>query len=397
MKILRQKINLHFICFLFLTIIFSPFILVQAAEEPEFDLTAKSAVLMEAETGEIVYSKNPNKRLPPASMTKVMTMLLVMEAIEDGRVSLDDEIVVSEYAASMGGSQIWLEVGEKMTLDELMRAIAIASANDASVAVAEYLYGTADNFIERMNERARELGLEDTYFYNTTGLPPGDADVEGNYSSAYDLAVLSRELLKYPQIVKWTSTWIDYLRDGDSVLNNTNRLVRHYRGADGLKTGFIQEAKFCVASTATRNNLRFISVILGADTSDDRFNEAARLLTYGFNIYEALTIADKGEVIAEIDIKNSRQDKVKVTIPEELSIPLRKDEEENINRQIGINKNIKAPLKAGDPVGKMTILKNNSIINEVDLIVDQDVEKANISQMIAKFLNQVVIDITKLF
>ncbi len=397
MKILRQKINLHFICFLFLTIIFSPFILVQAAEEPEFDLTAKSAVLMEAETGEIVYSKNPNKRLPPASMTKVMTMLLVMEAIEDGRVSLDDEIVVSEYAASMGGSQIWLEVGEKMTLEELMRAIAIASANDASVAVAEYLYGTADNFIERMNERARELGLEDTYFYNTTGLPPGSNEIEGNYSSSYDLAVLSRELLNYPQVLEWTSTWIDYLREGNSVLNNTNRLVRHYRGADGLKTGFIQEAKFCVASTAKRNDLRFISVVMGADTSNDRFNEAARLLTYGFNIYEGLTIADKGEVIDEIDIKNARQDKVKVTLPEKLSIPLRKDEEESINRQIALQKNLKAPLQAGDTVGKMTILKNKSIIKEVDLIVNQDVEKANMSQMIAKFLNQIVIDITELF
>lgn len=201
----------------------------------EFELSSKSAILMEYETGEILYKKEPDLELPPASMSKIMTMLLVMEAIAEGKAKLDDKLVVSEYAASMGGSQIWLEPGEEMSLEDMMKAIAIVSANDACVAVAEYLYGTEELFVKRMNERARELGLKNTYFYNTNGLPPDNPDVQGNYSSAYDLAVMARELIKHRKVLEWTSTWQDYLRDGKSVLNNTNRLVRFYNGADGLK------------------------------------------------------------------------------------------------------------------------------------------------------------------
>ncbi len=366
-------------------------------EQPDFNLTAKSAILMEVESGQIIYSKNPHKSLPPASMTKIMTMLLVMEAIEDGRADLEDTIIVSEYAAGMGGSQIWLEVGEEMTLKELMKAIAIASANDASVAVAEYLYGTANNFVVKMNERAKELGLKDTHFYNPTGLPSADSNIEGNYSSAYDLAVLGRELLNYPKILEWTSIWIDYLRDGASVLNNTNRLIRDYPGTDGIKTGYIREARFCVTATSTRNDLRFITVIMGAETSNDRWDEAKKLFNYGFRIFDSITIAEKDEIIDEIKLINSRQEKIQITVEDKLIVPIHREQKENIKKQIVIDKNLKAPLEKGAKVGTIRILKDDTIIKKADLIVDQKVEKATILQMIIRLLNQIVIDTTNFF
>lgn len=367
------------------------------AEQPSFELTAKSALLMEYETGEILYEKNPYLELPPASMTKIMTMLLVMEALEEGRVSLEDKIVVSDFAASMGGSQIWLEPGEEMTLEEMMKAIAIVSANDASVAVAEYLYGSEEAFVERMNERAKELGLKNTYFYNTNGLPPDDLSVQGNYTSAYDLAIMAREILKYPKVLEWTSTWIDYLRDGESVLNNTNRLVRHYQGADGLKTGHTEAAKWCVTSTAERDGLRFIAVIMGADSSKIRFNEAAQLLTYGFGSYRSLPIAEQGEIIREIRVNNGREELANGIIKDKLIVPVKKGEEDKIKKVVSIDQKIRAPLKRGDKIGELKVFKGNLLLKKADIVIDRDVEKASIFQMIYRIIKQLIKSLINIF
>ncbi len=366
------------------------------AEQPTFELNARSAILVETETGEILYEKNPHLELPPASMTKIMTMLLVMEAEEEGRARLEDKLVVSELAASMGGSQIWLEPGEEMALEDLMKAIAIVSANDACVAVAEYLYGTEESFIKRMNDKAKELGLKNTYFYNTNGLPPDDPSVEGNYTSAYDLAVMTKELLKYPKVLEWTSTWIDYLRDGDSVLNNTNRLVRHYQGADGMKTGYTDEAKYCVTATAHRNGLRFISVIMAADNSQTRFNEASQLLSYGFSLYHGLELGQENEVLQELEIKNGKEEFAQGILKDELIVPVKKGEEDQISKEIKLNEKIKAPLKKGEKIGEYHIFKGNLLLKKEDIVIDRDIERASLFQLILRFIKQLISSLVNL-
>ncbi|MFP4016526.1 MAG: D-alanyl-D-alanine carboxypeptidase family protein [Halanaerobiales bacterium] len=388
-KALPQKVLLSFLLFFILitTII--------AADD--FQLNSKSAILMEYETGEILYQKSPNLELPPASMTKVMTMLLVMEAIDEGRAKLDDKLVVSEFAASMGGSQIWLEAGEEMSLEEMMKAIAIVSANDACVAVAEYLYGTEDAFVRRMNERAKELGLENTYFYNTNGLPPDNPDIQGNYTSAYDLAIMARELLKYRKVLEWTSTWIDYLRNGDSVLNNTNRLVRFYSGADGLKTGFTEEAKFCLTSTAERDGVRFIAVIMGADDSRVRFEESGKLLTYGFGMYQGLKVATKDELIDEIEIFNGKLGNANAILEKEIIVPIKRGQEDEINRVVELSENIYAPLHKGQVIGEVKVYRGNLLIKKGNIVVDRDVTKASFIQMISRIIQRIIVSILNLF
>lgn len=381
--------------FIFITcsILINPVI----AEQPDFDIKSKSAILMEFQTGEILYKKNPHMELPPASMTKIMTMLLVMEALEEDRARLDDKLVVSEQAANMGGSQIWLEPGEEMTLEDMMKAIAIVSANDACVAVAEYLCGTEKLFVKKMNERAKELGLKNTYFYNTNGLPPDNPDVEGNYTSAYDLAVMARELLKHPLVLKWTSTWIDYLRDGESVLNNTNRLVRFYKGADGLKTGYTSEAKYCLTSTASREGIRFISVVMGAEDSKVRFNESSKLLSYGFGLFEGYTVASADEVIDEIKIINGKEEMARAIVKQELIVPVKRGKEEEIEKSVELIDRIRAPLKKGEKIGQIKVYKGNLLLKSTDIVVDRDVEKASFFQMVLRIIKQLVLSIINMF
>ncbi|MFP4662360.1 MAG: D-alanyl-D-alanine carboxypeptidase family protein [Halanaerobiales bacterium] len=388
-KALPQKVFLSFLLFFIL--------LTTVITADDFELESKSAILMEYETGEILYQKNPHHELPPASMTKVMTMLLVMEAIDEGRAKLDDKLVVSEFAASMGGSQIWLEPGEEMTLEEMMKAIAIVSANDACVAVAEYLYGTEDAFVKRMNERAKELGLKNTYFYNTNGLPPDNSDIQGNYTSAYDLAVMAREILKYPKVLKWTSTWMDYLRNGESVLNNTNRLVRFYSGADGLKTGFTEEAKFCLTSTAARNGVRFIAVIMGADDSRVRFEESGKLLTYGFGMYQGLKVATKDELIEEIIIFNGKQEEANAIIDQELVVPVKRGREDEINRVVELYDNVYAPLQKGDVIGEIKVYRGNLLVKKGNVVIDRDVTKASFLQMNSRIIQRIIVSILNFF
>ena len=367
------------------------------AEQPSFDLSSRSALLMEFESGEILFEKNPQEELPPASMAKIMTMLLVVEALEQGRANLSDQLVVSELSASMGGSQIWLEPGEEMSLEDMMKAIAIVSANDACVAVAEYLYGTEEDFVKRMNERASELGLKNTYYSNTNGLPSEDPSVQGNYTSSRDLAVLAREILKYPQVLDWTSTWIDYLRDGESVLNNTNRLVRHYQGADGLKTGHTEEARFCVTSTAEKKGIRFIAVVMGAENSKKRFDEAAALLSYGFSSYQGLEIAGAGDIIKELEIRNAKEEKAAGIVTEQIIVPVKKGEEDRIKKEIAISERLKAPLQKGDKIGEVKIFKGNLLVKRVDIVVNRDVEKASFFQLVMRIVKHILASMIALF
>lgn len=377
-RLCRSVVFITFILFL----AFQPVL----AQEADFDIKAKSAILIEYETGEILYQKNPDLELPPASMTKIMTMLLVMEALEEGRVKLDDKLVCSEFAASMGGSQIWLEPGEEMSLEDLMKAIAIVSANDASVVVAEYLYGTEEAFVRRMNERARELGLKNSYFYNTNGLPPDNPDVKGTHSSARDLAILARELIKHKKVLEWTSTWIDYLRNGKSVLNNTNRLIRFYPGADGIKTGYTQEAKYCLTSTAERDGLRFIAVVMGADDSETRFEESKKLLNYGFALFQPLELSKENEIVETLNIPNGKEETANGVLEEQIIVPVRRGREEEISKVVEIDKNIRAPLKKGDRVGSLKIYKGNLLLKTVDIVIDRDIEKASFFQMFRRII-----------
>lgn len=381
------------------SLLFTPFILAEDIPNPQFDLKAKSAILMEAKSGRILYEKNSHEELPPASITKIMTLLLTMEAIDEGRAKLDDVVSTSEHASSMGGSQIWLEPGEEMTLKEMIKAIAIVSANDACVAVAEYLYGTQEAFVDAMNKKAKELGMKDTYFVNTNGLPPTDPEMKGNYTSAHDVALMSRELINnYPQVLEYTKVWIDYLRDGDSFLRNTNNLVRFYNGADGLKTGYTSEAGYCVSATAQREGLRFISVVMQEDNSKVRFNEAGKLLSYGFNIYRSIKVIKKGEVaIDQIEVYKGKEPMIKAVAKEDLNAAVIRGNEDKLTKQIVIKDDLMAPLKAGDKVGEIRVLANDKVIAKTDLVSNRDVEKGNIIQIIIQLLRKFLMNIVNLF
>ncbi|MCK8816593.1 D-alanyl-D-alanine carboxypeptidase [Natroniella sulfidigena] len=361
-----------------------------AVEVPDFDLESESAILMDAESGRVLYEKNPHQQKPPASITKIMTMLLTMEALEEGRAQLTDKVPTSEHAAQMGGSQIWLEPGEEMTLKEMLKAIAIVSANDACVAVAEYLYGTEEEFVRAMNQKAEELGMENTYFKNTNGLPITEEGEEGNYTTAYDVALMSRELLKYPEILEYTSTWIDHLRDGESFLRNTNDLVRFYEGADGLKTGYTAEAGFGLSATASQRGMRFISVVLDAPNSKVRFRESRELLSYAFNIHQAIEIVEKDLEIDQIDVFKGKDDQVTAIVAEDLTVSVIKGEEGEVKKQIWLDQEITAPIDSGDKVGEVIVLKDGEEIGQVDLVAAEKVEEANLFELIISIFKKFI-------
>ncbi len=382
---------------LILAIIFLLSQLVVALDEPEFDLKSKSAVLMDAKTGRILYEKNSHQKLPPASITKIMTMLLAMEALDEGRVSWNDKISTSEFAAQMGGSQIWLEPGEEMAFSDLLKAVAVVSANDACVVIAEYLYGTEENFVEAMNDKAKELGMKDTYFYNTNGLPPTDSSVKGNYTTAYDITLMSCELLKHSQILKFTSIWIDHLRDGDSFLRNTNNLVRFFKGADGLKTGYTQEAGFCLSATANKKGMRFISVVMNAPDSKARFNESKALLNYAFNIHRPISIVKAEEIVAKVRVFKGVKEEIEAVAKEDLQVAVLKGEEKGIIKQTKIDKDVIAPVKKGDQVGQIVVLKEEEILGRVDLVAVEDVKKASFFKIIIQIFKRFISKLLNVF
>lgn len=362
-----------------------------SAEENNNSLAtnAKSAILIETSTGKTLYEKNAHEKLPMASMTKMMTLLLIMENIDNGNLKWDELVTASEHAASMGGSQIFLEPGEEMTVEDLVKGICIGSGNDASVAMAERIGGTEERFVIMMNKRAKELGLKNTNFVNACGL-----DADNHYSSAYDMAMIAKELVKYKKILDFTGTYEDYLRKNTPNsfwLVNTNKLVRYYSGADGLKTGYTKSAGYCITTTAYKNNMRLISVVMGEPSSKIRNNETTSLLDYGFNTYRMDKILSKDKVIDKIKIALGKKTEAKVVSKKDINILNSKNKaKRNVTYKVKLNK-IKAPLKSGDKVGIIEIIENNKVIMTSDATIKENIKKASI---ITVFLRNIV-DIAK--
>ena len=337
---------------------------------------ATSAIMLESSTGEIIFQKNANEKRPPASMTKMMSMLLIMENIEKGNLTFEEEVTASAYASSMGGSQIFLKAGEKMKVEDLLKGIAIGSGNDATVAMSERIAGTEEAFVKLMNDRAKELGLTNTNFKNSTGL-----DAENHYSTAYDMSVIARELVKHKKILEFTGTYEDYLRKDSASpfwLVNTNRLVRFYKGVDGLKTGYTKEAGYCLTSTAEKDNMRLITVVMNEPSTQIRNGETSSMLDYGFNMYSVNKILDTDTSLQKSKVELGNDLEVEIVPTEEVKILNNKNSDErNVTYELELN-TIKAPVKKGDIVGKIKVYEDNKVINEINATVKYDVDKANI-------------------
>lgn len=349
-----------------------------AAIGQTLDIKAESVILMEVNTGNILYEANADKKLAPASITKIMPLLLVMEAIERKDINLETVVTASEHACSMGGSQIWLEPGESMTVDELLKATVIASANDACVALGELIAGSEEGFVALMNARAAELGMDNTEFVNCTGL-----DAEGHLTSAHDVAIMSKELIKHDLIKQYSTVWMDSLRDGKSELVNTNKLVRFYEGTTGLKTGTTGIAKYCLSATAERNGMELVAVVMAGETSNDRFNGAKKLLDYGFANYSySLIEADLKE--KEIAVKKGVKKKISVEVKEGLSLLLPKSNNAEITKTVEWAENITAPIKKGDVLGFVNIYLGDNQEGRLPILAAEDVEKLTLSVTIGR-------------
>ncbi|MCC8182924.1 MAG: D-alanyl-D-alanine carboxypeptidase [Clostridiales bacterium] len=340
----------------------------ETEENAPVTISAKAGVLMERETGTILYEENAHEALEPASVTKVMTMLLVAEAIDSGSISLEDMVTTSAYAASMGGSQVYLEEGEQMTVSEMLKAVAVASGNDAAVALAEHLRGSEEAFVSAMNQRAAELGMEDTHFCNCTGLP-----AEGHLTSAYDIALMSRALLSHEVIRDYTGIWMDTLRDGTFQLANTNKLIYYYDGATGLKTGFTQGAGFCISASAQRDGMELIAVVLGSETSSDRFESAKTLLNYGFGGWTVTDVTD-GVVLPPIPVTLGEADCVQ-TVVEDGRMLIAKGDLSLLTTELTLAETVEAPVEAGDVLGTLTISLDGQIIQELPVTAAESVER----------------------
>lgn len=371
-----KKVICFFICVCFMM----QSVVVFAEGNTDLGLNAKSAILMEESTGNILYESNPDKRLPIASVTKVMTMLLIMEAVDSGKISLDDMVTVSENAMSYGGSTMFLETGEQLTVNDMLKGIAVASANDGCVAMAEHLAGSESAFVDMMNEKAKELGMENTHFMNTNGL-----DEDDHYSSARDVAIMSRELMKHETIFNYTSIWMDTLRGGKFQLANTNKLIRFYDGANGLKTGSTSKALCCLSAAAKRNDMQLIAVVLGAPTSAERFASAKSLLDYGFANYAVNTQITAGEEVQKIAVEKGVDKEVDVVAGDSCSTLVKKGQEDNITKEIKIDETITAPIEAGQKIGTMTISRDGEVIADIDLNASSAVEKKGIGLIIKDF------------
>lgn len=348
-----------------------------AAYGQDFDLDIRAAILVEAETGQVLYEKNSAETLPPASITKIMTLLIAMEEIEKGNLSLDSEISISKYAESMGGSQIYLAAGTRIKLEDLLKAVTIASANDASVAIAEAIGGTYSNFIRLMNKRAEELGMVNTHFANSTGLPVEHGE---HYTTAYDITLMSRELIKYEKVLEWASIWVDYVQlpGREAMLVNTNKMINYYPGMDGLKTGYTSEAGYCLAATAKRDNMRLISVIMGAETEKRREELTARLLDYGFNAFEKELILRKGEQVHNIEVPDGKKTVTTAEVAEDLYVVYKRGAKGTLQKEIVLREDLKAPIEKGEVLGQELIVQDGEILAQVDLVAVENIEKANI-------------------
>ncbi|MEH7822444.1 D-alanyl-D-alanine carboxypeptidase family protein [Bacillus altitudinis] len=338
---------------------------------------AKSAILMERDTGKVLYNKNSDEKLAPASMTKIMTMLLIMEAIDQGKLKMTDKVRTSDHAASMGGSQIFLEPGEEMTVKDMLKGIAIASGNDASVAMAEHIAGSEEQFVEQMNKKAKELGLTSTVFQNPTGLPEKD-----HYSTAHDMAKMAKELLKYEEITKFTGVYEDYLRqntDKKFWLVNTNRLIKFYPGVDGVKTGFTGEAKYCLTASAKKGNMRVIAVVFGASTPKDRNAQVVKMLDYAFSQYTTHPLYKRGQDVAEIKVSKGKKKKIQLVTSEPISLLTKKGENvDQIKKEIKLTQDVTAPFSKGTKLGTIILKKDGKVLHESPVEAKEDMEKAGV-------------------
>lgn len=362
--------------------------LVKAEETEDLAPNAKSAIMIEASTGKILFQKNKDEKLAPASMTKMMSMLLIMEEIENGNLKWNEMITTSEKASSMGGSQIFLKVGEKMTVEDLLKGVAIASGNDAVVALAERVSGSEEQFVKRMNIRAKDLGLKNTNFINATGLT-----ADNHYSSAYDMSLIAKELVKHEKILEFTSTYEDYLRKDTKSpfwLVNTNRLVRFKEGVDGLKTGFTDEAGYCLTATMKKDNMRLITVVMKEENTSKRSADTTKMLDYGFNIYMVQTILDEKTTIEKKKVELGKTLTTEIVPKENITILNKKsDDQKNITYKTNINKII-APVKKGDKVGTIDIIEDNNIISTIDATVKEDISKANILTIYLRNIKEII-------
>lgn len=372
-----------------LLIIMSFFVLnLNVLAEEDFAPNGKSAILVDNLSGKVLYEKNADEKLAPASMTKLASMLMVMEAIDNGNLKFEDKVTISEEAANMGGSQVFLQAGEVYTVYDLLKSVAIASGNDAVVALAEKIGGSQSGFIDMLNKRLKEIGATNTNFVNAHGL-----DAEGHYSTARDMSIIARELLKHPKILEFTSIYEEYLEknDGSRIwLVNTNKLVRFYDGVDGLKTGFTKTAGYCLTATASKNNFRLISVVMGEDTSENRSSDTVKMLNYGFNTFKINIIKTKGESLGKVRVERGKQDKANIVLLNDATEILKNtDPVTEYSFNLKVNK-IKAPVKVGDIVGTAEIIDSEgNIVDEVDVTVEKDIKKANILDYVLRNLKTI--------
>ena len=352
-------------------------------------VSSKSALLMDVGSGQILYEKNAHDKLPPASVTKVMTMLLICEALDSGKITLDDSVQISDNAASMGGSQIFLEAGEVQKVDTLLKGIAVASANDGCVAMAEYIGGSVESFVDMMNAKAKELNMKDTNFVNTNGLP-----VDNHYTSAHDIAIMSRELLKHDVISKYLTTWMDQVVVGKKQITvglaNTNKLIKHYQGATGVKTGFTQQAKYCLSASAKRGDTHLVAVTLGAETSPERFKDATSLLNFGFANYESVKLCSKNDNIATLTLDKADEQKINLVAKEDLSVLIKKGGNKDFTRKIKVNENPTIPIKKGTNLGYVEIYQGKTLVGKVDLVNTKDIQKASYLKMLQRVIDEML-------
>ncbi len=373
------------ICLFFILMII-PFSV--SAEDLNLAENAKSAILIEASTGQILYSKNADEKLAPASMTKIMSLILIMENIEKGNLKWNDTIVVSKNAASMGGSQIFLEANEMMSVEDLVKGICVASGNDATVALAEKIAGTETSFVKLMNDKAKSLGLKNTHFINSTGL-----DAEGHYSSANDMAVMARELVKHPKILEFSSIYEDYLRKNTSNsfwLVNTNKLVKFYSYIDGLKTGYTGNAGYCLTATGKKREMRLISVVMGEENTEKRTTDTLAMLDYGFNMYAIDKIVDKSKSLGIAKVNLGNPEHASIVAMDDITV-LNNTQKDKRNIKYDINTDeITAPVKIGDKVGKIEVYENGTFMYEVPLTVAYDIKKASIFKIFIRNLRDIL-------
>lgn len=349
------------------------------------ELSCKSAVLMEAETGKIIYAFNENERLPEASITKIMTMLLVFEAVDSGKISMDDMVTCSEHAASMGGSQIWLEQGEQMSVGELIKAAMVGSANDASVALAEHVAGTHENFVVMMNDRAQQLGMNQTAYKNCTGL-----DADGHLTSALDIAIVSAELLRHEKVLDYSTIWMDSLRGGELQLANTNKLLRQYSGCIGLKTGTTSQAGCCVSACAQRDGMTLIAVVLGAPNSKERFGDAAKLLDLGFANWELVSLDSLRVSTGDIAVGNGMSRSVSTYLDMTGDVLVPKGRAADISTDVNVAQSVTAPVEYGQIVGTVTLKLDGEIIGEYNILADARVQEITFSSVFALFIKGIL-------